>query len=96
MDLRGSEPVECHVVCGHADNDPMPRVEKCFFSGDWARLAPSFAIMMWISTWHNNNMCRQQWLAKFCHTSGVLCLGPLKLEQVRRQPAIFSSLPLFT
>ena len=54
MDFRGSEPVECHVVCRHADNDHVPRVEKYSFLV--TGLAPSFAIMMWISTWHGNNM----------------------------------------
>lgn len=43
MDLRGSEPVECHAVCGHADNNYAPRVEKCSFlvTGlGWLHLLP--------------------------------------------------------
>ena len=29
-------------------------------AGDWARLASSFAVMTWISTWHGSDMGRQQ------------------------------------
>ena len=56
----------------------MLYVDMLTTAGDWAWLTSSFAVMTWISSWHGSDMSRQQWVAKLCHSSGVLCLKGLQ------------------